>query len=179
MFLNKKIIFCLLNFIFFCAIAVFLYKNIYHKSEILYKERCSVYERFASINKQIDDFATIKMKIAEQEGFFLDVFNHFSSVFYPNDMIKNSYKAKVIDLLKNMKIDIDVREDVKQTNNEENIYLDVSFFAKYNTFCQFLFELEQFSKIESINYNYKGAVSIKSSPVLYSNEINDCFLGRN
>ena len=178
MFLNKKIIFSLLNFIFFVVVAGFLYKNIYHKSEILYKERCSVYERFASINKQIDDFATIKMKIAEQEGFFLDVFNHFSSVFYPNDMIKNSYKAKIIDLLKNMKIDIDVRENIKQINNEGNICLDISFFAKYNTFCQFLFELEQFSKIESINYNYKGAVSIKSSPLLYSNEINDCFLGR-
>lgn len=175
---NKKSIFCFLNFVFFCAVAGIVYKNIYHKNEVLYNERCSVYERFSNINKQIDDFSTIKMKIAEQEDFFLEVFSHFSSVLYPNDIIKNSYKTKVFDLLKNMKIDTDVREDMKQINNEENISLDISFFAKYNTFCQFLFELEQFSKIESINYDYKGAVSIKSSPILYSNEVNDCFLGR-
>ena len=68
MFLNKKIIFPLLNFIFFVVVAGFLYKNIYCKKEILYNERCSVYKRFVSINKQIDDFSTIKMKIAEQEG---------------------------------------------------------------------------------------------------------------
>lgn len=178
MFFNKKIIFPLLNFIFFVAVAVILYKNIYCKNEVLYNERYSVYERFVSINKQIDDFDTIKMKIAEQEGFFIDIFNLFSSVLYPNDMIKNSYKAKIIDLLKTMKIDTDVREDVKQTNTEENISLDISFFAKYSTFCRFLFELEQFSKVESVNYNYKGAVSIKSSPILYSNKVNDCFLGR-
>ena len=178
MFLNKKIIFPLLNFIFFVVVAGFLYKNIYCKKEILYNERCSVYKRFVSINKQIDDFSTIKMKIAEQEGFFIDIFNLFSSVLYPNDMIKNSYKTKIIDLLKTMEIDIDVKEDVKQTTNEENISLDISFFAKYGTFCRFLFELEQFSKIESVGYNYKGVVSIKSSPILYSSAVNDCFLGR-
>ena len=71
---NKKSIFCFLNFVFFCAVAGIVYKNIYHKNEVLYNERRSVYERFSNINKQIDDFSTIKMKIAEQEDFFIEVF---------------------------------------------------------------------------------------------------------
>ena len=128
MFLNKKIIFSLLNFIFFVVVAGFLYKNIYCKKEILYNERCSVYKRFVSINKQIDDFSTIKMKIAEQEGFFIDIFNLFSSVLYPNDMIKNSYKTKIIDLLKTMEIDYEY--DLTDQLLKEETYFGID--SKYD-----------------------------------------------
>ena len=50
--------------------------------------------------------------------------------------------------------------------------------ASYNKICKFLFELERYSKVNSIVMDYKDNVEIKASPILFSAEINDCFSGR-
>lgn len=175
--LNKKFVFYVLNLVFFIIVAILVYVTIYSKSKNMYSERCLVYEKFRNVDTQIDNFATIQMDISEQEDSILDILNNYSSIFYSNDQIINSYKARVFALLKKMDIDIK-SSDLKQTQKDENISLDISFVAKYDTFCRFLFELEQFTEVESISYDYKGEAAIKCSPILFSKDISDSFSDR-
>ncbi len=175
---NKKFLFCFCNLVFFIIVAWVVYVSVYSKFKDNYSRISSVYDKFCEVDRKIDTFSETQMKVSEKEDFIFDMMGYYKANLNPNEKILNSYKDKVLELLKQMEIYVS-GEDIKQTSKDDgNIYLEFSFVANYDTFCKFLFELEQFTEIESVTYNYKGEANMKISPILYSSRVNSGLSGR-
>ena len=160
------------------GIAYGVYYFIYSKYDKECQERKSIYERFYNISVQLDDFSKTQTKIDELKDSLEDAFAIYKDTFYSNEQNMNAYKVRILDLLKEIEISTEGEDTVVQTNTDDNIELQLKLKASYNKICKFLFELERYSKVNSIVMDYKDNVEIKASPILFSAEINDCFSGR-
>jgi hypothetical protein len=160
------------------VVAWVVYISVYSKYKANFNRITSVYDKFCEVDRKIDAFNETQIRVSEKEDFIFDMMGYYKANLNPNEKILNSYKDKVLELLKQMEIYVS-GEDIKQTPKDDgNIYLEFSFVANYDTFCKFLFELEQFTEIESVTYNYKGEANMKISPILYSSQVNSSLSGR-
>lgn len=174
---NNRIMLFILNLIFSLGVLYAVYVYVYSKFTNGYNERVSVYNRFYSINNQLDDFANIQTSMDEQKDAIIQTITPYKDMFVSNSQNINSYKAKVIKLLE--KIGIEVKESsVNQTQKDDNISLEININATYAQICKFLFEIENFSNVSKIKMDYKGNVVMECSPILFSEQINDSFSGR-
>jgi hypothetical protein len=56
--------------------------------------------------------------------------------------------------------------------------MKITINTDYERLCRFLFEIERYSTVDNIEMNYKGDIVINTSPILFDDQINDCFSGR-
>jgi len=176
--MNKKIMFCIINLIVSIIVTSIIYTVVFSKNKSMYKERIVVYDRFYNVDKQIDDFVVTQVAIDEQEKSILETITPFKETFYPNAQILNDYKSRVFTLFRKLEVMIS-EKDLVQTQERETISLSVKFKITYEQLCKLLFELEKFSEIKNISYDFKKEASIKCSPILYSSQVSDSFSGRN
>ncbi len=183
---SNRIIVFLLNLLFFLGVAYACYHYFYLKYAGIRDERKSVYEKFYNISKQLDDFVKIQTKMDEQKNSLSEPFFIYEDTFYSNEQNKTAYKVRILDLLKNL--DITVKEKVEGESDEEslvqeqtedgNISMKITINTDYERLCKFLFEIERYSIVNKIDMDYKGNIVIVTSPILFDEQINDCFSGR-
>lgn len=174
---NNKVIIFIFNLIFSLGIFYAIYVYVYSEFKNEYNERVKVYGRFLNVNAQLSDFGNFQMKIDEQKDSIFETITPYQEFFVPNNQNISSYKEKIVKLLK--KNDIEVKENsITQTQNDNNISLEIKINATYDQICKFLFEIENFSSISNIKMDYKGNVVMNCSPILFSEQINDNFSGR-
>ncbi|MBR3628430.1 MAG: hypothetical protein IKN42_06260 [Elusimicrobia bacterium] len=174
---NSRIMIFILNLLLFCGVAYVCYNYIYSKYAAVRNERKSVYEKFYNISKQLDDFVKIQTSMDEQKNSIMEPLSIYEDTFYSNEQNKTAYKVRILDLLKSL--DITVNEDsIVQEQKGDNVSISVAINADYERVCKFLFELERYSQIDTIDMDYKGFCKIVTKPILFDSQINDCFSGR-
>ncbi|WP_372519151.1 hypothetical protein [Candidatus Ruminimicrobiellum ovillum] len=176
---SKRVLIFILNLMFSLFIAYLVYNYIYGSYDKEFKERKSVYERFSNINSQLDDFNSIQTKMDELDESLAEVFSIYKDTFYSNEQNINAYKVRILELLKETDIHMGKDDSIVQEKKDNSIEITLKIKATYKQICKFLFELERYSKVLSLVMDYKGNVEIKTVPILFSSEVNDCFSGRN
>ena len=176
---NKRVLIFILNLLFSLFIAYLVYNYIYGSYDKDFKERKSVYERFSNINSQLDDFGSIQTKMDELDESLGEVFSIYKDTFYSNEQNINAYKVRILELLKETEISLQKDDSIVQEKKDNSIEITLKMKASYKQVCKFLFELERYSKVLSITMDHKENVEIKTVPILFSSEVNDCFSGRN
>ena len=174
---NSRIMIFILNLIFFAGVAYVCYTYVYGKYALERDERKGVYEKFYNISKQLDDFVNIQTNMDEQKNSIMEPLMIYEDTFYSNEQNKTAYKVKILDLLKRLDITTD-EESISQEQKDDNISTTITINTDYERVCKFLFELERYSRIETITMNYKGDLVIVTSPILFDQQVNDCFSGR-
>ena len=174
---SNRILLFIFNLLLFIGVAYFCYSYIYSKYANIRNEKMGVYEKFHNISKQLDDFVTIQTSMDEQKNSIMEPLTIYEDTFYSNEQNKTAYKVRILDLLKSL--DITVNDDsVVQEQKDDNVAAIVTLHTDYERVCKFLFELERYSKIDTIDMNYKGDFVIVTSPILFDEQVNDCFSGR-
>lgn len=174
---NSRIMIFILNLVFFSGIAYVCYTYIYGKYAAERDERKGIYEKFYNISKQLDDFVNIQTSMDEQKNSIMEPLTIYEDTFYSNEQNKTAYKVKILDLLKSLDI-ATTEESIVQEQKGDNISTTITINTDYERVCKFLFELERYSRIDTINMNYKGDLVIVTSPILFDEQVNDCFSGR-
>ena len=174
---NSRIMIFMLNLLLFLGIAYVCYNYVYCKYTNIRNERKSVYEKFYNISRQLDDFVKIQTSMDEQKNSIMEPLSIYEDTFYSNEQNKTAYKVRILDLLKSL--DISTEEgSIVQEQKGDNISVTININTDYERVCKFLFELERYSVIDSIDMNYKGDFVIVTSPILFDSQVNDCFSGR-
>ena len=175
---NKRVLIFILNLLVSLFVAYLIYSYIYCSYDKEFQDRKSVYERFSNINSQLDDFSSIQTKMDELDESLSEDFSIYKDTFYSNEQNINAYKVRILELLKETDIRLDKNDSVVQEKKDNSIEITLKIKASYKQICKFLFELERYSKVLSINMDYKENVEIKTVPILFSASVNDCFSGR-
>ncbi|MBO7612185.1 MAG: hypothetical protein J6T23_08280 [Elusimicrobia bacterium] len=175
---NKRAVIFILNLVFSLIVAYLVYDFIYFKCNKECNDRKAVYERFNSISSEIDDFGSIQMKMDELNDSLSEMFTIYKDTFYSNEQNVNAYKERILELLKETGISVK-EENVVQENKDNTVEITLTLKASYQKICKFLFELERYSKVLSLTMDYENNVEIKTTPILFSSEVNDSFSGRN
>ena len=174
---NKVVV--LLNVIVFIVIFMAIYKFYYLSNEAVLAEREGIYKKFSDINAQLDDFDNIRNNIKEQEPKLNEIYSIYEDYYKSNDEIISSYKNMIEQFLLQHGISVyDNTIKVEQDKKKTNLSLSISFKASYDQLYQLLFDIERFSTISDLKISYLGDISFKCKPNLYSQDINDFFLGR-
>lgn len=175
---NKRVIIFVLNLVFSLILAYLVYDFIYFRYNKEFNDRKNVYERFHSISAEIDDFGSIQMKMDELKDSLTDMFTIYEDTFYSNEQNVNAYKERILELLKEAGISVK-EENIVQENKNNTVEITLKLKTTYQKVCKFLFELERYSKVLSLTMDYENNVEIKTTPILFSSEVNDNFSGRN
>lgn len=174
---NSRIAIFILNLLFFLGVAYACYTYVYTKYAVIRDERKGVYEKFYNISKQLDDFVKIQTNMDAQMNSIKEPLSIYEDTFYSNEQNKTAYKVRILDLLKSLDISIK-EESIVQAQKDDNVSVTVTINADYEKVCKFLFELERYSRIDTIDMDYKGDFVIVTSPILFDEQVNDCFSGR-
>ncbi len=175
---NKRVLIFILNLFVSLLVAYLIYSYVYCSYDKDFQDRKSVYERFYNINSQLDDFNTIQTKMDELDDSLSEAFSIYKDTFYSNEQNINAYKVRILELLKETEIPVGDKDSVVQEKKDNSIEITLKIKASYKQICKFLFELERYSKVLSMTMDYQGNVEIKTVPILFSSEVNDCFSGR-
>lgn len=176
---NNRIILFIFNLLVFVGAAYACYNYFYLKYAAIRDERKSVYEKFYNVSKNLDDFVTIQNSIDEYKNSIAEPFSIYEDTFYSNEQNKTAYKVRILDLLKSLDIVIKEESIVQSQQEDGNIAITITINSDYERVCKFLFELERYSRINKIDMDYKGNITIVTCPILFDDEVNDCFSGRN
>ncbi len=174
---NNRVLVFILNLAVFCGLAYVCYTYVYTKYANIRNERKSVYEKFYNISKQLDDFINIQTSMDENKNSIMEPLTIYEDTFYSNEQNKTAYKVRILDLLKSLDITIK-DEDIVQAQRGDNVSITVNMNTDYERVCKFLFEIERYSVIDTIDMDYKGNFKIVTSPILFDGQVNDCFSGR-
>ena len=174
---NSRIMIFILNLLFFAGVAYACYVYVYSKYAGIRDERKGVYEKFYNISKQLDDFVKIQTNMDEQKNSIMEPLTIYEDTFYSNEQNKTAYKVRLLDLLKSLDISVN-DESIVQEQKDDNIVVTMTINIDYEKVCKLLFELERYSRVDSIDMDYKGNFVIVTSPILFDEQINDCFSGR-
>ncbi|MCR4662589.1 MAG: hypothetical protein K5622_01715 [Endomicrobiaceae bacterium] len=174
---NNRVLIFIINLLFFLGLAYVCYNYIYLKYANVRDERRGVYEKFHNISKQLDDFVNIQTSMDEQKNSIMEPLSIYEDTFYSNEQNKTAYKVRILDLLKSL--DIPTKDGaITQEQRDDNLFVTVTINTDYERVCKFLFELERYSNIKTIDMDYKGDFVIVTTPILFDEQINDCFSGR-
>lgn len=172
---NNRVFIFILNLLVSVILAYVCYHYIYSKYANIRNERKGVYEKFYNISSQLNDFVMIQTDMDEQENSIMEILSIYEDTFYSNEQNRTAYKVKILDLLKSL----DIKENsITQEQVNDNISVTLTINSDYERVCKFLFEVERYSKIEKIDMDYKGNFTIVTSPILFDEQVNDCFSGR-
>ncbi|MBR4632566.1 MAG: hypothetical protein IKO48_04545 [Elusimicrobia bacterium] len=172
---SKRLLKFILIFVFSVFVACLVYAFIYSKYSKEYNEKEKIYEKFYDINIQLDDFNSMQIKMDELNVSLSEIYYAYEDTFYPNEQNVNSYKTKILNLLKETEIPINDEDSVIQETKNNTVEITLKLKTSYQKICKFLFELERYSEVLSLKMNYEGNIEIKVMPILFSPEINDNF----
>lgn len=176
---SNKIALALLNIIIFAGIFFVVYNFYYLEKKAILNDKTNIYNKFYDIKVQVDNFDNIRNNIKDQEYRLEEIFAIYNDYYKSNDEIISSYKDMIEDFLKQHEIKITsttINQEIVEGSN--NISLLISLTTSYDRLYQLIFDIERFSSVSDLKISYLGNVSFRCAPNLYSQEINDYFLGR-
>ena len=175
---NNRVLIFLLNLLLFLSVACVCYVFVYSKYAGIRSEKKMVYEKYYDINKQLDDFANMQMKMNDQIDSLSEPFFVYEDTFYSNEQNKTAYKVKILDLLKSLGVNVGSESLVQEQTKDGNISMKIKINTEYERLCKFLFEIEKYSIIDNISVDYKGNIVIQVSPILFDEQTSDFFSGK-
>ncbi len=169
-----------LNVILSCLILALVYSLVYNKIEHKLGGQNDIYEDFYKVDEKLNKFDETKANIDAQKSAVLDAIRTYQDYLYSNEQNASTYRDKVVSVLN--KVGISIKEKQKNGSFSGNAFLKqkgavitIDMTADYERLCRFLFEIEKFSVVQEIKVDYKNNVSLRCTPVKYSNKIDDYF----
>ncbi len=179
--INKIIIFSL-NLLISLGILCAVYFLVYDGINKSHKKQNTVYDDYSVIDDKLSDFSKVKGDMNEKKEAILDMIYNYQEFMYSNSQNVNTYKMKVIRILN--KLGISVKNDKDKNASSGNAIIrhksgsssmTINMVTSYENLCKFLFELEKFSTVSSVDADFKGEIEIKCSPIAFSSEVDDYF----
>lgn len=180
----NRVLFFSLNLVVSFAILACVYNFMYVKAEKQRKGQNDVYESYFAVDKRLSDFGNTKVKIDEQKATILEDIRTYQDFLYNNGHNVGAYKNRVVKALDTAGISVKQKQKngsmsgnamIKQKNKDGNITLQIEMTASYEQLCRFLFEIEKYSIVHELKYDYRNNVYLSCSPVFFSKELDEYF----
>lgn len=174
---KKDIILVVVRNILFILLIVLLFQYVYKKVDNNLQEKIELKEKYEVIYSDLENFSELVENMSETKNKMDDIIGTISGEYVPNQVLITSYRDRVFSIAEEYSIKV-TTENFVRDEATGMVTLEIGFNSKYETIYKFLFAIEMFSKVNSFSINENMDVMIKTSPILYNNEVDGFFSGR-